>query len=157
MNEVATGTGRQRAMACELRIASGQARFGFRENFLNLIPGLGGTVRLVKLAGLAKAKEVIFMGDFVSSQEAQQLGLVNWVVPQTNLLEETQNVAKKLLRRAPQSLGLVKRLLMAATETDKASVLFLESLAQSVLIKTEDHQEGLRAFREKRKAKFKGR
>ncbi|MCP4359035.1 MAG: hypothetical protein GY796_13535 [Chloroflexi bacterium] len=68
-----------------------------------------------------------------------------------------QAIAKKLLRRTPQSLGVVKRLLMAATESDKASALFLESLAQSILIKTEDHQEGLRAFREKRKPKFEGR
>ena len=157
LNGVATGAGLQLAMSCDLRIASEQARFGFRENFLNLIPGHGGTVRLVKLVGLVKAKELIFMGDFVDAYQAQNLGLVNWVVSHADLPSEAQNMAKKLLRRAPQSLGLVKRLLMAATETDKASVLFLESLAQSVLIKTGDHQEGLRAFREKRKPKFEGR
>lgn len=157
LNGVATGAGLQLAMACDLRMASDQARFGFRENFLNLIPGHGGTVRLVKLIGLAKAKELIFMGDFVHAHQAQTLGLVNWVVPHANLLTDAQATAQKLLRRAPQSLGLVKRLLMAATETDKSSALFLESLAQSVLIKTGDHQEGLQAFREKRKPKFKGR
>ena len=157
LNGVATGAGLQLAMSCDLRIASEQARFGFRENFLNLIPGHGGTVRLVKLIGLAKAKELIFMGDFVTAQKAQGMGLVNWVVPHNDLMAEAQTIAQKLLRRAPQSLGLVKRLLMSASETDKPSVLFLESLAQSILIKTEDHQEGLRAFRERRKAKFQGR
>ncbi len=157
LNGVATGAGLQLAMSCDLRIASEQVRFGFRENFLNLIPGHGGTIRLVKLVGLAKAKELIFMGDFISAEQALTLGLVNWVVSPDALPNEAQAVAKKLLRRAPQSLGLVKRLLMAATESDKASALFLESLAQSVLIKTEDHQEGLRAFREKRKPKFEGR
>lgn len=157
INGVATGAGLQLAMACDLRLASDQARFGFRENFLNLIPGHGGTIRLVRLVGLGKAKELIFMGDFVAAQEAQAMGLVNRVVSHATLMSEAETLARKLLKRAPQSLGLVKRLLMAATEVDQASALFLESLAQSVLIKTEDHQEGLRAFREKRKPEFKGR
>jgi enoyl-CoA hydratase/carnithine racemase len=157
INGVTTGAGLQLAMACDLRIASEQARFGFRENFLNLIPGHGGTVRLVKLVGLAKAKELIFMGDFISAQEALAVGLVNRIVPRDTLFEEAQIMAQKLRQRAPESLGLVKRLLLAATETDKTSVLFMESLAQSTLIKTEDHQEGLRAFREKRPPRFEGR
>lgn len=154
---MATGAGLQLALACDLRLASTQARFGFRENFINLIPGHGGTVRLVRLVGLAKAKERIFMGDFVSAEEAQKMGLVHRVIPPEKLMAEAWTLAQKLLERAPQSLGLVKRLLLAAVETDQASALFLESLAQSVLIKTEDHQEGIRAFREKRKPKFTGR
>jgi enoyl-CoA hydratase/carnithine racemase len=157
INGVATGAGLQLAMACDLRLASLNARFGFRENFINLIPGHGGTVRLVRLVGLAKAKELIFLGDFLSAEDAQQVGLVHRLVPPENLLAEAQAVAQTLLQRAPQSLGLVKRLLLAANETDQASALFLESLAQSILIKTEDHQEGLRAFREKRQPKFSGR
>jgi enoyl-CoA hydratase/carnithine racemase len=156
INGVATGAGLQLAMACDLRLASTQARFGFRENFLNLIPGHGGTVRLVRLVGLAKAKELIFMGDFIAAAEAQAIGLVHQVVSPESLLAEAQTLAQKLLQRAPQSLGLVKRLLLSATETDQVSALFLESLAQSVLVKTEDHQEGVRAFREKRKPKFTG-
>jgi enoyl-CoA hydratase/carnithine racemase len=157
INGAATGAGLQLAMACDLRLASTNARFGFRENFINLIPGHGGTVRLVRLVGLARAKELIFMGDFVSAEEAQAMGLVHRVVTAANLMVEAQALGQKLLQRAPQSLGLVKRLLLAAHETDQASVLFLESLAQSVLVKTEDHQEGIRAFREKRKPKFTGR
>jgi enoyl-CoA hydratase/carnithine racemase len=157
INGAATGAGLQLAMACDLRLASTNARFGFRENFINLIPGHGGTVRLVRLVGLARAKELVFMGDFVSAEEAQAMGLVHRVVTAENLMVEAQALGQKLLQRAPQSLGLVKRLLLAAHETDQASVLFLESLAQSVLVKTEDHQEGIRAFREKRKPKFTGR
>jgi enoyl-CoA hydratase/carnithine racemase len=157
INGVATGAGLQLAMACDLRLASTQARFGFRENFINLIPGHGGTVRLVRLVGLAKAKELIFMGDTLGAEEAQKIGLVQRVTPHEALPEEAQTLAQKLLQRAPQSLGLVKRLLLAAGEIDQTSALFLESLAQSVLIKTEDHQEGIRAFREKRKPKFSGR
>jgi enoyl-CoA hydratase/carnithine racemase len=157
LNGVATGAGLQLAMACDLRLASANACFGFRENFINLIPGHGGTVRLVRLVGLAKAKELIFLGDFLSAEEAQAIGLVHRVIAPENLMTEARALAEKLLQRAPQSLGLVKRLLLAATETDQASALFLESLAQSVLIKTEDHQEGIRAFRGKRKPKFTGR
>lgn len=157
LNGVATGAGLQLALACDLRLASTNARFGFRENFINLTPGHGGTVRLVRLVGLAKAKELIFLGDFLSAEEAQAIGLVHRVVPHDTLLTEAQALAQKLLQRAPQSLGLVKRLLLAANQTDQASALFLESLAQSILIKTEDHQEGIRAFREKRKPKFTGR
>ena len=157
INGVATGAGLQLAMACDLRLASTQARFGFRENFINLIPGHGGTVRLVRLVGLAKAKELIFMGDFIAAEEAQALGLVHRAVAAEKLLAETQALAQKLLQRAPQSLGLVKRLLLAAGETDQTSALFLESLAQSILIKTEDHHEGIRAFRDKRKPKFTGK
>jgi enoyl-CoA hydratase/carnithine racemase len=157
LNGVATGAGLQLAMACDLRLASDRARFGFRENFINLIPGHGGTVRLTRLVGLGRAKELIFMGEFLSAAESQVIGLVNRVVPHAELQAEAHAMAQKLLKRAPQSLGLVKRLLLAATETDQTSALFLESLAQSVLIKTEDHQEGLRAFREKRKPKFTGK
>jgi enoyl-CoA hydratase len=157
INGVTTGAGLQLAMASDLRLASTEARFGFRENFLNLIPGHGGTIRLVRLVGLAKAKELIFMGDFISAQEAQAIGLVNRIVAPEMLQAEAQALAQTLLQRAPQSLGLVKRLLLAATETDQTSLLLLESLAQSILIKTEDHQEGLRAFREKRKPKFEGK
>jgi enoyl-CoA hydratase/carnithine racemase len=107
INGVASGAGLQLAMACDLRLASGQARFAFRENFINLIPGHGGTVRLVRLVGLAKAKELIFLGDFLSAEDAQQVGLVHRLVPPENLLAEAQAVAQTLLQRAPQSLGLV--------------------------------------------------
>lgn len=157
INGVASGAGLQLAMACDLRLASGQARFAFRENFINLIPGHGGTVRLVRLVGLAQAKELIFMGDTLSAEEAQKIGLVHRVMPRETLLAEAQVLAQKLLQRAPQSLGLVKRLLLTSSETDQTTALFLESLAQSVLVKTEDHQEGIRAFREKRKPRFTGR
>ncbi len=85
------------------------------------------------------------------------MNLVHRVTSSADPLPEAEQMAQRLLKRAPQSLGLVKRLLMAAADTDKSAVLFLESLAQSILIKTEDHQEGLHAFREKRKADFKGR
>jgi enoyl-CoA hydratase len=156
MNGVATGAGLQLCMACDLRIASEEARLGFREHNLSLIPGHGGTARLVRLIGLSRAKELYFTGDLVSADEAHTMGLVNRVVPHDELMPTVTEMARKLARRAPQALGLTKRLLNAAAEVDTQSALFLESLAQSTLIKTDDHREGIRAFREKDKAKFTG-
>ncbi len=157
LNGVTTGAGLQLALACDLRLASDQARIGFRENFIGLIPGHGGVTRLVRLVGYGKAKELIFMGQLITSTDAKAIGLVNQVVQHESLLEEARALAADLLQRAPQALGLVKQLLNAAGNLDLNSGLLIESLAQSILIKTEDHREGLRAFREKRRPNFTGK
>ena len=156
INGAATGAGLQLALACDLRFASERARIGYREHFLSLIPPHGGTARLVKLIGLSRAKELYFTGDLVSAEEGRALGLINRVVPHDELMSTTMEFARKLAKRAPQSLGLAKRLLNAAADTDTHSALLMESLAQSVLIKTEDHREGLRAFRNKERPDFSG-
>ena len=156
VNGPATGAGLELALACDICIASEDATFGFRENYLGLIPGVGGCVRLVRLIGLQKAKELIFTGKMIPAQEAHAIGLVNWVVPAEQLLKEAQDFAAQLRERAPQSLGLAKKILNIAADVDSASGVALEGLAQSILLKTEDHQEGLQAFREKRKPRFKG-
>lgn len=156
VNGPATGAGLELALACDICIASEDATFGFRENYLGLIPGVGGCVRLVRLIGLQKAKELIFTGKMIPAQEAHAIGLVNWVVPAEQLLKEAQDFAAQLRERAPQSLGLAKKILNIAANVDSYSGVALEGLAQSILIKTEDHQEGLEAFREKRKPQFKG-
>ena len=129
---------------------------GYREHFLGLIPPHGGTARLVKLIGLSRAKELYFTGDLVSADEARSMGLINRVVPHDQLLSSVTEMARGMTKRAPQALGMVKRLLNAAADIDTQSALFLESLAQSIAIKTEDHQEGLRAFRDKDKPEFTG-
>lgn len=157
INGPCTGAGLQITLSCDLRIASEEARFGFRENSIGLIPGAGGCSRLVKLIGYGKAKELIFIGEMISADEARSIGLVNRVVPHDKLLEEVQNLAKNLLARAPIALGLVKRILWNCVNVDMATGRSLESLAQSILITTEDHKEGIRAFREKRAPKFQGK
>jgi len=157
VNGPATGAGLELALACDICIASEDATFGFRENYIGLIPGVGGCVRLVRLVGLQKAKELIFTGKMIPAQEAHAIGLVNWVVPAEQLLKEAQDFAEELRERAPQSLGLAKKILNIAADVDSASGVALEGLAQSILLKTEDHQEGLQAFREKRKPEFKGK
>lgn len=156
INGAATGAGLQLALACDLRLAAEGARLGYREHRLGLIPGHGGATRLVKLIGLSRAKELYFAGDLVDAEEARRLGLIHAVVPGEGLLDEARRRAAELAGRAPAALGLAKRLLNAAADTDVRTGQALEALAQSIAIRTEDHREGVRAFREKRSPRFRG-
>ena len=157
INGPATGGGLELALACDIRIAAEEATLGFRENYIGLIPGIGGCARFARLVGVAKAKELIFAGTMISAKEALEIGLVNKVVPGEKLMDETREYAQMLLKRAPQSLGLAKKILNAVANVDQTSGIVMEGLAQSILLRTEDHQEGLRAFREKRKPQFSGK
>ncbi|HVF90639.1 MAG TPA: enoyl-CoA hydratase/isomerase family protein [Blastocatellia bacterium] len=156
INGPCTGAGLQITLSCDIRVASDQARFGFRENNIGLIPGAGGCSRLVKLIGYGKSKELIFTGEMISAAEAERIGLVNRVVPHDELMSHTKALAEHLLTRAPEALGIAKRILWHSVTSDFQTGRMLEALAQSVLIKSEDHREGVRAFREKRKPHFKG-
>ncbi|MGQ0721330.1 MAG: enoyl-CoA hydratase/isomerase family protein [Candidatus Eiseniibacteriota bacterium] len=152
----ATGAGLQLALACDLRFAAEGARLGYREHRLGLVPGHGGATRLVKLIGLSRAKQLYFAGDLASAEEAFAAGLVHAVVPADRLMDETYARARMLVERAPLALGLTKRLLNAAADVDVHAGHALEALAQSVALKTSDHREGVRAFREKRDPRFHG-
>lgn len=157
LNGPATGAGIGLALACDIRFASAEATLGFREQFLGLISAAGGCSRLVRLVGLGRAKELMFTGEMISAAAAEKLGLVNRVVPAESLLDETYAFAEKLAQRAPQALGLMKRVLNTATSVDQSSSVVLESLAQSILMKTQDHKEGIDAFLAKRKPGFQGK
>jgi enoyl-CoA hydratase/carnithine racemase len=157
INGPATGGGLELALACDVRLAAESATLGFRENAIGLIPGIGGCARFARLVGVARAKELIFAGTLISAEEALKIGLVNRVVPDDGLLAAARDYAGLLLKRAPQALGLAKRLLNTVANVDQASGLVMEGLAQSILLKTADHQEGVRAFREKRKPQFSGK
>jgi len=157
INGPATGGGLELALACDIRIVSEEATLGFRENYIGLIPGIGGCARFARLVGVAKAKELIFAGTMISAKEALEADLVNKVVPGEKLMDEAREYAQMLLKRAPQSLGLAKKILNTVANLDQTSGIVMEGLAQSILLRTEDHQEGLRAFREKRKPKFTGK
>lgn len=156
INGPCTGAGLQITLSCDIRIASDQAKFGFRENNIGLIPGAGGCSRLVKLIGYGKAKELIFTGEMISADEAERIGLVNRVVPHDQLVAHAQALAEHLLTRAPEALGLAKRVLWHSVNSDFQTGRTLEALAQSILVKSKDHREGIRAFREKRKPEFTG-
>jgi enoyl-CoA hydratase/carnithine racemase len=157
INGLATGAGTQLALSCDLRIASEDARFLFREGMIGFIPSHGGCVRLVKLVGLARARDILLVGEDLDAQEAFRHGLVTRVVPPEKLLDEARERLRLIFKRAPQAYGLAKRLLLLSASVDLESGLFAESLAQSLLIGTEDHKEGVRAARERRRPSFTGR
>jgi enoyl-CoA hydratase/carnithine racemase len=157
INGLATGAGTQLALSCDLRIASENARFLYREDMIGFIPSHGGCARLVKLVGLARARDILLGGEDLDAAEALRYGLVTKVVPHERLLEEARERLRHIFRRAPQAYGLSKRLLHLSASVDLESGLFAESLAQSLLVATEDHKEGVRAARERRAPRFGGR
>jgi len=157
INGLATGAGTQLALSCDLRIASENARFLFREGMIGFIPSHGGCARLVKLVGLARARDILLGGEDLVAEEAFRHGLVTKVVSHDKLLEEARERLRHMLKRAPQAYGLAKRLLHLSASVDLESGLFAESLAQSLLVGTEDHKEGVRAARERRAPSFTGR
>ena len=150
------GGGLQLASACDLRIASEDAVLGLGATRHGLIPD-GSVLRLARIVGLGRAKELTLLNDDVTPAEARAMGLVNRVVPDEKLLDETRDYVQMLLKRAPQSLGLAKKILNMVANVDQTTAILMEGLAQSILLRTEDHQEGLRAFRDKRKPQFSGK
>ena len=157
INGLTTGAGTQLALSCDLRIASENARFLYREGMIGFIPSHGGCARLVKLVGLARAQDILLGGEDLDAEEAFRHGLVTKVVPHEGMLDEARERLRHIFRRAPQAYGLSKRLLVLSASVDLESGLFAESLAQSLLVGTEDHKEGVRAARERRRPSFTGR
>ena len=157
INGTCVGGGLELAMACDLRVAARSARFGLPENNLGLIPGVGGCSRLVKLVGFGRAKELVLTGEIITAEDALRHGLVNRVVDDGALSAEARALAERLRGKAPQALGIVKRVLQNCVSADLQTGRTIESFGQSILIKTKDHREGVTAFREKRRPKFEGR
>ncbi|CAA9465094.1 MAG: Enoyl-CoA hydratase [uncultured Rubrobacteraceae bacterium] len=157
INGLATGAGTQLALSCDLRVASEKARFLLREGMVGLIPSHGGTSRLVKLVGLARARDIVLGGEDLDASEAFRHGIITRVVSHEGLLDEARDRLRHIFRRAPQAYGLAKRLLHLSASVDLESGLFAESLAQSSLVQTADHKEGVRAARERRAPAFEGR
>jgi len=157
LNGIAVGEGLEIAMASDFRIAARSARLGFPEANIGLIPASGGCSRIVKLVGLAKAKELVLLGELQTAEQAQAYGLLWKVVDDDDLLNEAVALAQRLLKKAPLALGLAKAVLTAAIDTDMHSAHTLEMVAQTVLMDSADHQEGVAAFLAKRRPEFHGR
>lgn len=155
INGTCVGGGLELALACDVRIAAPDATIGFPEHNLGLIPGLGGCSRFVHLVGPGTAKDLIFRSELVDGERARDIGLVERVDDDPD--EAARAYAETLLERPPQALGLAKRVVNATRDADLRTAGLVESLAQSTLIETEDHAEGLAAFREKRDPEFTGR
>lgn len=155
LDGVTTGAGFALALACDWRIATPRARILFREGSLSLVPTHGGVTRLVKLVGLARAKQALLGGEDLDAASALELGLVSEVAG--DVLAGAHARAEKMLRRAPLSYGAAKRLLTLAADADVRSGVLAESLAQTALLLADDHHEGLAAARERREPEFTGR
>jgi enoyl-CoA hydratase len=153
----ALGGGCELALACDLRIAAENARFGQPEITVGIIPGGGGTQRLPRLIGMGRAKELVYTGDMIDAQAALSMGLVNKVVPNDKLMEEAKNMAKKLISRSGRILTLAKQAINTGASLDLASALDFEAQCFSLCFETEDQKEGMKAFMEKRKAAFKNK
>jgi enoyl-CoA hydratase len=157
VNGYALGGGLEIALACNIRICSEKAQFGAPEVKLGIIPGDGGTQRLPRLVGLGRAMEMILTGDFIDAQEAYRIGLVNAVVPPEELMDKAMELAKKIASRPPLAVRYAKEAVNRSQEGDTASGFALESYLHALTCTTEDKKEGVAAFLEKRKGKFKGR
>jgi enoyl-CoA hydratase len=156
VNGYALGGGSELALACDLRIAAEEAKFGFPETGLGIIPAAGGTQRLPRLIGWGKAKELILTGEIIDAREAERLHLVSKVVPRGELMATARAYAEKILSRGPLAVRLAKRALNIAARAGLDAGLEVERLAQMVLFESKDKLEGTTAFLEKRKPKFRG-
>lgn len=156
VNGYALGGGCELAMACDIRIAQINAKFGLPELNLGIIPGAGGTQRLARLVGKGRALEMILTGRMIDASEAFQIGLVTRVVETKDVLDAAKQVAEAILAKGPVAVRLARLAIKAGLETDQHTGLLLERLVQAVLFTTNDKEEGVSAFLEKRKANFKG-
>jgi enoyl-CoA hydratase len=155
INGLALGGGLEIALACDIRIASDKARFGFPEVTLGLMPGWGGTQRLTRSVTYGKAAELIFTGRLIDAAEALRIGLVNMILPPEQVLPVALEWANTILQAAPLAVRAAKEAMLRGREMDLDSALNLEARLCSFLCGTDDFTEGLRAHTERRKPEFK--
>ncbi len=157
INKFALGGGCEMAIACTIRIASEDAKIGLSEINLGIMPGYGGTQRLPRLIGRGKAMEMLLTGEAISAQEAYRIGLVTAVHPKGQIMNAALELAKKIVSKSPLSTRAIIEVVNKGLETPFGEALKLEAKLFRMLITTEDAQEALRAFLEKRPPKFKGK
>ncbi len=151
------GGGLELAMACDLRIAAEDAQIGDQHSRIGVMGGAGSTVKLPRLIGIAKAKELIFLGLPIDGQEAYRIGLVNKVVPKESLMDAAMEMAQILVDRPPILLKLVKMCINHGMQMDLASALEYEQKCSILVGFSEDTSEAMKAYMTKSKPEFKGR
>jgi enoyl-CoA hydratase len=156
VNGFALGGGCELAMACHIRLAAENARFGQPEINLGLFPGAGGTQRLPRLVGTGIALEMMLTGEPISAQEAHRVGLVNRVVPAAELMTAAEALAQQILNKAPLAAGMILEAVQHGMEMTLAEGLQLEENLFGVICSTQDMREGTTAFLDKRPAQFTG-
>jgi len=153
----ALGGGCELALACHLRVASENARFGLPEVGLGIIPGYGGTVRLARLVGLGRAVEMALTGEMIDAEAALEIGLVTHVVPREELLDRAKEILRRVTKNGPLAVRMVLESIYRGMDTTLVEATGVESSLFGLLASTEDVKEGMTAFLEKRKPEFKGR
>ena len=151
------GGGLELAFAADLRVAAQDAVFGFPEAGIGSMPGAGGTQRATRLIGPARTKELMFIGERISAERAERIGLVNRVVPAASLMPDTLALASAIARKAPLSLRQIKASVNRAMDVDLQAGLAYEAACHQVLRFSEDRKEGVRSFAEKREPRWSGR
>ena len=157
VNGFALGGGCETAMACTIRIAAEHAQFGQPEVKLGLVPGGGGTQRLPRLVGKGRALQLILSGGMISAQEAYRIGLVNEIVPATDLITRAEAILKQISANAPIAVKFALEVTNKGLETSQSEGLLLEASYFGLCAATEDKKEGTSAFLEKRPPQFHGR
>jgi enoyl-CoA hydratase len=157
VNGYALGGGCEVALACDIRIASENAMFGFPEVSLGILPGMGGTQRLPRLIGPALAKELIFTGRRISAEEAREIGLINRVVAEGEALNAARKLAAEISANGPIAVRHAKAAANLTLDVNLVSGLEFEADQFALLFSTEDAREGMNAFGEKRRPEFEGR
>ena len=157
VNGYALGGGLELAVACDMIYASENAKLGFPEVTLGITPGFGGTQRLVRLVGKLRAKEIIFTGEMIDAKQASQIGLLNAVLPREELLPHCRKVGAKIATRGPLAVARAKRLVERGYDMPLRAANRQEAETFALLFDTQDRAEGMRAFLEKRAAKFIGK
>jgi len=157
INGFALGGGCETAMACTIRIAAEHAQFGQPEVKLGLVPGGGGTQRLPRLVGKGRALQLILSGGMISAQEAYRIGLVNEIVPATDLITRAEAILKQISANAPIAVKFALEVTNKGLETSQSEGLLLEASYFGLCAATEDKKEGTSAFLEKRAPQFQGR
>jgi len=157
VNGFALGGGCELALACHIRLASNNAKFGQPETNLGFIPGYGGTQRLARLVNTGRAMEYILTADMIIADEAYRIGLVNNVYPQNELLDKAIEMAKKITGKGQQAIRLAMKAVNAVDEMSLKEGQNLEASLFALCCGTEDFKEGTSAFLEKRKPEFKNK
>jgi enoyl-CoA hydratase len=157
VNGFALGGGLELALACHIRLASDNARFGLPEVKLGIIPGYGGTIRLPRLVGRGRALEMMLTGEMIDAAEAYRIGLVNRVVEADALGGAARELLGKMIANGPVAIALALEAVDRAASSTTEDALVLESNLFGLLAATEDMREGMQAFLEKRRAEFRGR
>jgi len=153
----ALGGGCELCMLCDMIVASETAQFGQPEINIGVMPGAGGTQRLTRAVGKARAMEMVLTGNFISAEEAREAGLINKVVPVPLYLDEAIKMASKIAEKSPIAVQMAKESVLKAFDTGLQEGLFFERKNFYMLFATEDQKEGMNAFIEKRKPEFKNK